>query len=197
MAVYTTFFAATDAELKAAFTGWLAPLPTPVKRTRMHPVTKKAMTYDSWEPDDASKAPASPPNRVLVSGEGDHAGFAHTRLPMGVQALPHLAAKSVLPPHVEQLLGILAGRTEERLRPALFPPGGSATGTTLDVLPDWGVEAVAMASNADLPRFAETMASSDGWFADEGWPADACADLLHGLRRIAVDSRTRHGCLYY
>jgi hypothetical protein len=196
MAVYTTFFAATDAELKAAFTGWHIPLSKPVTRTRT--VAKRLVTYDSWEPDEVLSAilPPSPANPVLVTGKGDYEAYLHTRLPSAVQALPHLATKGVLSPHVEQLLVVVAGTSEERLRPALFPPGGSATGTTLDVLPDLGVAALAVAGDPALQRAAGAMATSEGWFADDCWPADACADLLRELRRIALGARHRSGAVY-
>jgi hypothetical protein len=197
MAVYTTFFAATAIELEAAFGGWMKPLSKPVKRTSINPFTKQPVTYDSWEPEEAS-APAPPVARpVVVAMRGDYQTYLRSRLPSGLQALPKLAVKGVLSTHVEQLLALVAKRAEERLLPALFPPGGSAaTGKTLDVLPGWGVEALASLRTDALSPLGEALATAEGWFADEGWTEKDCTGLLGELRDLAVKAVGERRTLY-
>ena len=197
MAVYTTFLAATSEELEAAFPGWFKPLAKPVKRTTINPFTKKPQTYDSREPEDALRpsAPASRP--VVVATQGDYQAYLRDRLPPGVHALPKLAAKGVLSTHVEQLLAVVGTRAEEPLLPALFPPGGSqATGKTLDVLPGWGVEALASLSDGALPQIGEQLVKAEGWFADEGWAVKDCTWLLGELRSVALRAREGQRALY-
>jgi hypothetical protein len=197
MAVYTTFFAATAIELEAAFSGWMKPLSKPVKKTSINPFTKQPVTYDSWEPEEASR-PAPPAARpVVVAMRGDYQAYLRNRLPSGLQALPNLAAKGVLSTHVEQLLAVVAKRAEEPLLPALFPPGGSAaTGKTLDVLPGWGVEAIASLRTDALPVQGEALATAEGWFADEGWAAKDCTGLLGELRDLAARAFGERRALY-
>ena len=199
MAIYTTFFAATAEELEVAFPGWLKPLAKPVKKTSINPFTKQPVTYDSWEPDEALHAPAPvpAPRPVVVAIQGDYTAYLHDRLPTGMHALPKLAAKGVLSPHVEQLLAAVAKRPEERLVPALFPPGGSAGNSkTLDALPDWGVAALAGVPDEVLPQLGEQLVQAKGWFADEKWAAKDCIRLLGELRSVALKAREGQRALY-
>jgi hypothetical protein len=114
-----------------------------------------------------------------------------------MQALPKLAAKSVLSPHVAQLLAMVGRRAEEPLRPALFPPGGSAaTGKTLHALPGWGVEALAVLADDALSGLGEQLVTAEGWFADDGWAAGDGTWLLGELRRVAREAREGQRGLY-
>ena len=199
MAVYTTFFAATASELHAAFPGWLEPLRAPVRKTSVNPFTKKPVTYDSWEPEEVFSSQAalskiSAPTVVAI--KGDYQAYLQGRLPKGVHALPHLAAKSVLSPHVEQLVAVVASRDKEALRPALFATASMETNATLDRLPTWGVDALANVDDGTISRLGDTLATSEGWFSDEGWKAADCAWLVRELRRVALEARARGGDVY-
>src|SRR5262249_26464704 len=151
-----------------------------------NPFTKQPVTYDSWEPeeDDAGDA-ARLPRRVVTAIQGDYGAFLESRLPDRVRTLPHLALKSVLSPHVDELLGLLTKESVERLRPARFIPHGDGSGATLDLLPGAGVLALSRASDADLVEAARRL-SAEGWFSDDGWPVDACEDLFRQLRGLAI-----------
>jgi hypothetical protein len=178
MAVYTTFFAATVSELEAAFPAWKKPLPKPVKRTTVNPFTKKPHTCDSWEHEEVlgQQVPAAKPR--VIAMRGDYQDYLRQRLPARLERLPMLPANGVLSPHVEQILAVVANRAES-LMPALFPPGGStATGKTLDVLPTWGVEALASLDPTALIAIGDKLATSEGWFADEGCAPEDCTRLL-------------------
>jgi hypothetical protein len=197
MAVYTTVLAATASELDSAFPGWRKPLPKPVKKTRINPFTKKPQTYESWEPEDVVSDDLNKPGPGVVQIHGDYQTYLRERLPARLKTLPMLAAKGVLSTHVEQLLAAVAGRAEERLLPAMFPPGGSAaTGKTLDVFPAWGIEALAELVDDALPSIGEQLATAEGWFADEGWTPRDCSSLLGELRRMALNAREGQRSLY-
>ncbi len=196
MAVYTTFFVATRSELEGALPDWRRPLASPVKRTRINPLTKQLQVYDSWEPEEvrSERIPAAKPR--VVEMRGDYQTYLKERLPVALRTLPQLPTKGVLSPHVEQLLAVVAGRPEERLLPALFPPGGSATGKTLDGLPSWGVDALAAIGRHAILSIGQRLVANEGWFSDEGWPADACATLLQGLNSLAAQARDAKRGIY-
>jgi hypothetical protein len=196
MAVYTTFFAAQPSDLAGAFPGWRQPLPSPVKRTRVNPFTKKPQTYDSWEPEDIEPGPARAANPRVVPIRDDYQTYLRERLPAAMRTWPQLPTKGVLSPHVEQLLAVVGGRAEERVVPALFPPGGSASGTTLDVLPAWAIEALASVRSEAVRSLGQQLATAEGWFADESWAREDCAGLIESLNTLALKARDGARRLY-
>jgi hypothetical protein len=189
MAVYTTFFAAQPSELAGALPGWRQPLPSPVKRTRVNPFTRQPQTYESWEPEHIEPRPTPLANPRVIEMRGDYPTYLRERLPAGMRTWPHFPTKGVLSPHVAQLLALVGGRAEERLVPALFPPGGSASGTTLDVLPAWAIDTLADVQRDAIPSLSKQLATAKGWFADEGWGVEGCAGLLEGLHALAFKAR--------
>jgi len=187
MAIYTTVFAATSAELHAAFPGWRTPLASPVRRKGVHPFTKEPITYDSWEPEDDVPAVTSDvtfPAPSVVVMSGDYSAYLEGRLPAGVARLPHLAAKSVLSPHVDALLAAVAGQAMTALRPGLFPPRSSGSDACLDLWPAESVPLLAGIGEAAKPALRKRIAEAE-WFADEEWALSDVTWLLDGLIRVA------------
>jgi hypothetical protein len=191
MAVYTTFFAGNEVDLDEGFLGWRRPLAAPVKRTSVNPFTKQSYTYDDWEPedDDVGDEPAFP-RKLVTAIKGDYAAYLEGRLPDRVRSLQHLAVKSVLSPQVDELLAVLAKEGVDRLHPARFPPRRAESGAMLDVLPDAGVLVLAKSTDGELVDAARQL-STEGLFADDRWPADACADLFRSLRGLAIQATRR------
>jgi len=57
MAIYTTYFVGTEAEIAAALPESRPRLLAPVRAKRMNPFTKQEVEYTSWDPADAPGAP--------------------------------------------------------------------------------------------------------------------------------------------
>jgi hypothetical protein len=194
MATYTTFFAATPAELRDALPGWFEALATPVKRTMINPFTNQPREYDSHAPDEAFRSePSRPPRKTSVTGTGDYGDYLQSRLPHGIQALPNLPLKGVLRLHAEDLLDVIAVGTEDpALGRGLIPPGGDQGAVSLAALPDWSTSALAKLTESDIARACDALiANVDTWFAQEDWKLDGIARVLRDLRELAKRAGTR------
>jgi hypothetical protein len=186
MAVYTTTFAATDAELDAAFPGWRTARATPVKKKGLHPLTKAPIEFDDWEPDDAGEVIAEEPTPLpMISGVGgDYAAYFVGRLPAGVRRLPYFAAKGFLSYNAEQLLRALDPRPLDEFRPAKFPPKALRSNAVLEIWPVESVQVLSAIAPESVSERSEQIAA-DEEFAEEGWTADSVRFILAGLLDVA------------
>jgi hypothetical protein len=203
MAIYTTIFAATEADLRELFPGWSSPLAEPLLEQQINPFTKQPMMVKSWVPrasTDPGRAvdlsqlyeSAAPILAPVVPPEGEFSGYAITleeRAPRALRALPHASFKNVLGTH---LLAIAcAVGVESDGQPARVGPDG----TQLDCLPRAAVSALAGLAEGELPNLAERLV--DEGFDDVGGADDVLRILraVHALAIIAL-STDRVVCVF-
>jgi len=189
MAIYTTYFVGTHAQIASAIPASRPPLASPVRATRMNPFTKQEVEYLSWDPADAPGAAveqtppldgATIPRRSVIVIEGDYMQYLEERLPAGVRALPHFAWKSmdsIVLGTLAELLGLYPDQDAfDRAHPNLRFLDDAA----LNEVPRSLVDAVAALE--DCREVAER------WVEDEtleGSSADDVLPFLEALRALS------------
>jgi hypothetical protein len=197
MALYTTLFAATEAELSAMFPGWLVPRATPLERESTNPFSGETMSFLSWLPDSAAglegledMTPQAIAGARAISPVLEPAGARaaehrqlEVRAPPALRALPHASLVDVYGPHLDALAAAL--EVPATGRPARVAPDA----TQLDSLPDEAVTRLAACDEQRLPGLVKAWAFTEGLF--EG--ADPTGDALWALRAVHALARLSAG----
>jgi hypothetical protein len=97
MAIYSTFFSCSHAELLEGFPDWRPPLAVPRKREMRNPFTKRISIVETYEPEwPEEKAPVETSfARRVIAVSGNYADYLEGRLPPFVQERPHWCAKGL------------------------------------------------------------------------------------------------------
>lgn len=118
MAVYTTLFSATAAELEERFPHVADPLATPRMVTRTNPFTKSVVQIESFEPEFGAprhqsslfSADERPALRPAQFQDDDYGRYLRTRVPPRLRSLPHIGTKNIMFYEAEELLGLSEGK---------------------------------------------------------------------------------------
>ncbi|MCA9596086.1 MAG: hypothetical protein KC776_22380 [Myxococcales bacterium] len=214
MAVYTTFFAAADAELDAAFPEWTRPLEVPIERLVRNPFTGELVSAKRWtvEPDEESPPPPPPETgflawlrRLLGGGpparfgvtvvKGDYATFLEERAHPFVVSKPHWCTKGLLSLELAGLQKVLTMAEVDFItymeKPALVAPRDMAAG--LDLVPAELVDALCALPREECPRVAAELLEEKEW---QGPALDVVEGTVARLRQIARQSKKAAANLY-
>ena len=202
MAIYSTLFVATDADLDKFFPGWRAPLPRPVRAETRNPFTGEPLVYEQWDPGFQGKAPRRPSllerhgRKVLeplVAPEGedeDYQVWLEDGAPELLRTFPHVAAKGVTGVELSAVAEVLVGRTVPPARFVDCPDGeGSAAALAAEAVP-----LLAGLGDKQLRPTAKKWRTALG---DEFAPAVAdLEDYLRTFRALAAEAAARGGHVF-
>jgi hypothetical protein len=121
MAIFTTLFAATLAELEDRFPNVGDPLPAPRVVTRTNPFTKLPLDVEVYEPEfgpprheRSLHAEDDVPPKSPVHLQADKYGqYLYSLVPQRLRSLPHMGAKNVFFSDAENLLQLGNTRPEK------------------------------------------------------------------------------------
>jgi hypothetical protein len=197
MAIYTTLFVATDAELTVLFPGWRAPRKKPVVAERTNPFTGEPVRCLTWDPGRKPESGSGPSLFVrhrqkavppVLAPEDDYQSWLEASAPALLRTLPHSAMKGVTG---FDLLMLAQSLLNQELPPARFVDCRQDEGM-VETLPAAAVQPLA---NLAEDRLAEVAA---GWGAklDVGAGAGELLWALLRIRALAKDAVLRKGQVY-
>ena len=203
MAIYSTFFLCTPAELPAGFPGWQPPLDQPIVRQVENPFTGETMTIESREPEwgDFGEEEAELVFQV-VEIEGSYEDYLEQRLPSFVRDQSHWAAKNLTSIEMDPLVELVG--LEVCLEHTLYAPpslGASLQEFPVEFLPslreleDSQIEELAV-------RWAEALSSEEythsvsGEQIEEGWTTDEAGSVLGRIFMLALAAAADEQRLY-
>ncbi len=197
MAVYTTLFVASDAELSELFPGWRAPKARPARVKRKNPFTGENATVELWDPGRKAKAALGPTlfethGRKLVDPvlppEDDYQSLLEDNAPALLRTLPHSAMKGVTEVELIALAEALGAGPSP---PARFVDCPEDEGL-IAALPAAAVGPLAALADRQLRKAAKAWQKALG-------PAGGSGGLEWALRRLrplAAAAVTRDGHLF-
>lgn len=201
MAIFTTLFAANEAELSQLFPHWFVPRAEPRTKRGLNPFTGKEVDVFMWLADDVAEAaltttepplarqPIAPkgaksiPPAVTPENEYD-ADLENNVAPLGLRTVPHVVIKGYI---VLAPLAKLLGATGPA-RPARV----SGTGTAIECMPDEQTKKLAETPETELASIANVWARND----DTAELANTTTAVwvlkrTHVLAKIAAESDRR------
>jgi hypothetical protein len=197
MAIYTTLFVATDAELTDFFPGWRVPRKKPVLEERTNPFTGELVRCVTWDPgrkpDSASGSSLFSRHRrktipPVLPPEDDYQRGLEENAPALLRTFPHVAMKGITG---FELLMLAQSLLNEELPPARFVDCREDEGM-VEALP--AAAAQPLASLAD-DRLAEVVS---GWGAGlyDGGEGGGLLWALLRIRALAKEAVRRKGQVY-
>jgi len=124
MAVYTTLFSATAAELEKRFPNVADPLSTPRTVTSTNPFTKSPIQVEVWEPEFGSQhhqtslfsADDIPAIRPAHFQDNEYGRYLASLVPHRLRSIPHIGTKNVMFLDAEEVLGLSDSKPEKFVR---------------------------------------------------------------------------------
>lgn len=195
MAIYTSYFVATDEELERAFPGWKRPLAEPVRVKQFNRLTNQEVEVWSWDPgpDQPGTVVAGMEPYAVVEMEGDYAEYLDRRAHPLVRRSPHRCWKGVGVLEIEALRAVLTGETCDlefrHFPPArISPPGFSGE---IALLP-------AMLTEVLVGLGEPSVGVAEAWAdaCEDAFDPEYAAELLSGLRLLALQAERSRRNIY-
>jgi hypothetical protein len=190
MAIYTTLFLCTHAELPGGFPGWKMPLEQAVRREVRNPFTGQTIVVESNEPDwPEETGDAAPQDYQVVAIKGDYQDYLEGRLPPFVRSCLHWATKGLTELELGPLLAVVG--IEESLQHAIYCR--PSQGTTVQQFPrTFFPQLQSLDLNDVAKNWAAAMSTREhthnvsGVKLNDGWRASDAHGILHEMATLAL-----------
>ncbi|PQO45783.1 hypothetical protein [Blastopirellula marina] len=202
MAIYATFFLCEPDRLASGFPGWKPPLPQPVERERIHPISRELYTIETCEPDwdDFDPDCLSLPEYQVVAIEGDCRDYLEQRLLPTVQSMPHWCGKGLTSDELGPLVAAALDAREISLTTPLYAHPLFAG--CLNEFPDAFVATLRSADQPALQAIAQEWAvrmstpefthSVSGERLYDDWKMEDALGLLAPIAKLVTEGTERH-----